>query len=88
MTTPSWLASQLDDRAHASAALTAAATQVNACKEIAARLNDQGRDHTTDPTWQAAARESHRLADMAACYGHDEYAIAAEAARCTGGDSR
>lgn len=85
MSKPSWLSSQLADRARAEKALAAAADQMNTCKQIAADLRAQGREHTSDPYWRSAVRESHRLADEAAVYGYDEHAVGAEAARRAAG---
>lgn len=76
---PAWLQSQTDYRAR-SASLGAAADQMNVCRTIADSLRAEGKDHTTDPTWQAAARESHRLTDVAAADGYDIHAIGDEAA--------
>lgn len=78
---PAWLQSQIDDRARAAAALGAAADQMNVCRSIAADLNAKGQDHTSDRFWQAAVRESHRLGDVAAAYGHDVHDVGDEAAR-------
>jgi hypothetical protein len=69
MANPPWLQSQLADRA---------ADQMNKCIAITAELAAQGRTHHDDPTWQAAARESHRLVDASGVDVHD---IGVEAAR-------
>lgn len=81
---PDWLTSQLQDRNRATSNLNRAADQINTCMAIADGLHAQGREHHTDPTWQAAATESHRLHDIAAADGHDEYTVAAEATRRRG----
>ena len=78
---PAWLTSQLDDRARTADTLGAAADQMNVCRSIAAGLNAKGQDHTTDPFWQAAVAESHRLQDEASAAGVDVHDIGAEAAR-------
>lgn len=69
MPKPAWLVSQLADRA---------ADQMNRCIAIADDLHAQGKPHHDDPTWQAAASESHRLT---AASGVDAHDIGAEAAR-------
>ncbi|MCW7941653.1 hypothetical protein AAW14_06305 [Streptomyces hygroscopicus] len=81
MSKPSWLQSQLDDRARTADALGAAADQMNVCRSIAADLNAKGREHTSDPLWRSAVAESHRLADVAAAHGIDVHDIGDEAAR-------
>lgn len=81
MSKPSWLPSQLADRARTADALGAAADQMNVCRAIAAGLKAEGRDHTTDAGWRAAVRESHRLQDAASVHGIDEHAVGEEANR-------
>lgn len=81
MSKPAWLQSQIADRARTSDALDAAADQMNTCRSIAADLQAKGEDHTANPFWQSAARESHRLADEAEVLGVDVHDIGAEAAR-------
>ncbi|MFI1166533.1 hypothetical protein ACH4UM_23755 [Streptomyces sp. NPDC020801] len=81
MSQPAWLQSQIDDRARTADALGAAADQMNVCRSIAAGLNTKGQDHTSDPFWQAAVRESHRLNDAAEAHGVDVHDIGDEAAR-------
>jgi hypothetical protein len=81
MPLPAWMKSRIDDRARAAATLGAAADQMNVCRRIADDLNAEGRDHTTDPFWQAAVAESHRLEDVAAAEGFDVHDIGEEAAR-------
>lgn len=82
---PAWLKSQIDDRTRTTAAVGAAADQMNTCRSIAADLNAQGRDHTTDPYWRAAVTESHRLSDIAEAAGIDAHDIGEEAKRRRGG---
>ena len=81
MALPAWMPSQLADRARTADNLGAAADQMNRCMSIAAGLNANGKSHHDDPTWQAAARESHRLQEAAAADGTDVHDIGAEAAR-------
>ncbi|MGW2048595.1 hypothetical protein ACWCPF_25940 [Streptomyces sp. NPDC001858] len=81
MSKPSWLPSQLADRARTADNLAAAADQMNRCRSIAAGLNADGKNHHDDPIWQAAVRESHRLAAIAEADGTDIHDIGAEAAR-------
>lgn len=81
MSRPAWLRSQLEDRARTTNTLGAAADQMNTCRNIAASLNANGTDHTTNPTWQAAVAESHRLNADAAVLGIDVHTIGDEAAR-------
>jgi hypothetical protein len=79
---PAWLQSQLAHRTHTThTTLTAAADQMNQCRTIADQLHTQGRQHQTDPTWQTAVNESHRLNTLAADHGHDIHDIGEEAAR-------
>ncbi|GGV45934.1 hypothetical protein [Streptomyces spectabilis] len=81
MSKPAWLQSQLDDRARTADAVGAAADQMNVCRRIADGLNAKGQDHTSDPYWQAAVGESHRLTAVAEAAGIDVHDIGAEAAR-------
>lgn len=81
---PAWLPSQLEDRDRTAAALSDAADQMNVCRRIAADLNAQGRDHTTDPYWRAAVTEAHRLEDEATAAGIDIHDIGREADRRRG----
>jgi hypothetical protein len=81
MSKPSWLPSQLDDRARTADALGAAADQMNTCRSIADSLHAEGKEHHDDPSWQAAVAESHRLRDEAEAHGIDVHDIGAEAAR-------
>lgn len=81
MPLPAWMKSQIDDRARAAGNLGAAADQTNVCRRIAADLNANGRDHTADPSWQAAVAELHRLEDVAVAEGFDVHDIGEEAAR-------
>lgn len=78
---PTWLPSQIADRTPTADAIGAAADQMNVCRRIAADLNAKGQDHTADPFWQAAVRESHRLNDQAGAEGFDVHDIGEEAAR-------
>jgi hypothetical protein len=84
MSAAAWLPSQLEDRARTAAALGDAADQMNVCRRIAADVNAQGRDHTSDPYWQAAVAESHRLEDVASAAGIDVHDIGREADRRRG----
>jgi hypothetical protein len=81
MAIPAWLTSQQQDRARTAEAVGHAADQLNLCRTIAASLHAQGREHHSDPTWQTAVRESHRLTEIAVAHGSDEYAVADEAAQ-------
>ena len=81
MSKPAWLESQIDDRARTAGVIDAAADQMNVCRRIAADLNANGQNHTSDPFWQAAVRESHRLNDVAEAAGIDVHDVGAEAAR-------
>ena len=78
---PAWLASQIEDRTRTTDLLSAAADQVNVCRSIAADLGAQGQEHHSNPFWQAAVRESHRLAKVAEDAGIDVHDIGEEAAR-------
>ena len=84
MSKPAWLASQIADRTRTADALGAAADQMNVCRNIAADLNAKGQDHTVDPFWQSAARESQRLNGLAAVEGFDVHDVADEADRRRG----
>lgn len=81
MSKPSWLSSQLDDRARTADALGAAADQSNVCREIASGLHEQGVDHFHDPAWRAALTEYQQRADVADMHGLDAQDIGDEAAR-------
>jgi hypothetical protein len=84
MSKPSWLPSQLADRASAADALGAAADQSNLCRSIADGLHAQGRDHYGDPTHTAAVVESHRLGEIAEAHGFNGQDVMDEAARRRG----
>lgn len=81
MSKPAWLQSQLDDRARTASVLGVAADQMNVCRKIAAELQAKGVEHTSDPFWQAAVAESHRLDGVAEAAGVDIHDIGEEAAR-------
>ncbi|WP_306317257.1 MULTISPECIES: hypothetical protein [unclassified Streptomyces] len=81
MSNPSWLQSQVDDRARTADALGAAADQMNVCRSVAADLHAQGREHQSDPAWQAEVCKSHQLDADAEVLGIDIHDIGAEAAR-------
>ncbi|MFD0312325.1 hypothetical protein [Streptomyces sp. NPDC127119] len=81
--TPSWLRNQDEYRAASAAddALGAAAEAMNRCRAIADVVQTAGREHHSDPLWQAAVLVSHVLIEAAAAHGFDVHDVGEEAAR-------